>query len=97
MVSSSGTEGGSWVKSSGGCFVMSRVSRCIPTRVREIRDEVLAVFAWHPGAVLLEIRGHHFPGRSWHLDTGPCDNVHVGIQVRRDPADLVPGDSEDAV
>lgn len=47
--------------------------------------------------MLLEIRGHHFPGRSWHLDDGPCDNVHVGIQVRREPAELVPGDSETAV
>lgn len=46
--------------------------------------------------MLLEIRGHHFPGRSWHLDDGPCDNVHVGIQVRRDPVDLVPGDSATA-
>lgn len=47
--------------------------------------------------MLLEIRGHHFPGRSWHLDDGPCDNVHVGIQIRREPADLVPGDSQAAV
>ena len=47
--------------------------------------------------MLLEIRGHNFPGRSWHLDDGPCDNVHVGIQIRREPADLVPGDSRTAV
>lgn len=47
--------------------------------------------------MLLEIHGHNFPGRSWHLDTGPCDNVHVGIQVRKEPADLVPGDSRSAV
>lgn len=46
--------------------------------------------------MLLEIRGHHLPGRSWHLDDGPCHNVHVGVQVRREPADLVPGDAEHA-
>ena len=44
----------------------------------------------------LEIRGHHLPGRSWALDSGPCHNVHVGVQVRRDPSDLVPGDAAKA-
>ncbi len=47
--------------------------------------------------MLLEIHGHHFPGRSWQLDGEPCDNVHVGVQVRREPHELVPGDSESAV
>jgi Family of unknown function (DUF5990) len=47
--------------------------------------------------VVLEIHGHHFPGRVWHIDDEPCHNVHVGIQVGRDPADLVPGDSDEAV
>ncbi len=47
--------------------------------------------------MILEIRGHGFPGRSWHLDDGPCHNVHCGIQVGREPRDLVPGDSESAV
>lgn len=46
--------------------------------------------------MLLEIKGQHLPGRSWHLDGVPCDNVHVGIQVRHEPRDLVPGDSETA-
>jgi hypothetical protein len=46
--------------------------------------------------MLLEIRGHHFPGRTWHVDGTSCHNVHVGVQVRRDPSDLVPGDSESA-
>lgn len=46
--------------------------------------------------MLLEIRGHHFPGRSWHLDDGPCDNVHVGIQVGREPAELVRADADAA-
>lgn len=47
--------------------------------------------------VLLEIHGYHFPGRSWHIDGRACHNVHVGIQVGREPADLVPGDSDEAV
>ena len=46
--------------------------------------------------MLLEIHGHHFPGRSWAIDGKPCHNVHVGVQIRRDPADLVPGDSDTA-
>lgn len=46
--------------------------------------------------MLLEIRGHHFPGRSWHIDGERCDNVHVGVQVGRDPSELVPGDADDA-
>lgn len=46
--------------------------------------------------MLLEIRGHHFPGRAWHLDGEPCHNVHVGIQVGREPRDLVPGDADRA-
>ena len=47
--------------------------------------------------MLLEIHGHHFPGRFWHVDAEPCDNLHVGLQVRRDPTDLVRGDTETAV
>lgn len=47
--------------------------------------------------MLLEIRGEHFPGRSWHHDGRPCHNVHVGIQRGREPSDLVPGDSDHAV
>ncbi|SFC76552.1 hypothetical protein SAMN04487968_11117 [Nocardioides terrae] len=46
--------------------------------------------------MLLEIRGHNLPGRTWHLDDGPCHNVHVGLQVGRDAVDLVPGDSDAA-
>lgn len=46
--------------------------------------------------MLLEIHGYNLPGRSWHLDGQPCHNVHVGLQVRRDPAGLVPGDSDAA-
>lgn len=47
--------------------------------------------------MLLEIRGHHLPGRNWHLDDRPCHNVHVGIQLGQIPSELVPGDSREAV
>lgn len=39
----------------------------------------------------LVIRGHHLPGRH----CGPYRDVHVGLQVRRDPQDLVPGDADE--
>ena len=41
----------------------------------------------------LVIRGHHLPGRT----CGPYDDVHVGLQIGRDPADLVPGDADEAI
>lgn len=47
----------------------------------------------HDGHVLLEIRGQNFPGRSWHVEGRPSHNIHVGIQLDREPSDLVPGDS----
>ena len=40
----------------------------------------------------LVIRGHHLPGRR----CGPYDDVHVGLQVGRDPQGLVPGDASRA-
>jgi Family of unknown function (DUF5990) len=48
------------------------------------------------GGMLLEIHGHHLPGRHWHLDGEPYDNVHVGVQVRREPHNLVRGDAASA-
>jgi len=42
----------------------------------------------------LEIRGHHLPGRSTSSEGQRLNNVHVGVQIRREPADLVPGDAE---
>jgi len=42
--------------------------------------------------VRLVIEGHHLPGRS----CGAYHDVHVGVQVRRDPADLVAADAESA-
>lgn len=40
----------------------------------------------------LVIRGHHLPGRK----CGPYDDIHVGLQVGRDPTGLVPGDADKA-
>jgi len=40
----------------------------------------------------LVIRGHDLPGRK----CGPYNDVHVGLQVGREPADLVPGDAGEA-
>ena len=40
----------------------------------------------------LVIRGHNLPG----LNCGRYRNVHVGLQVRRDPQQLVPADAESA-
>ena len=43
------------------------------------------------------ITGHHLPGRSFcRPDGSMMENVHVGVQVRRDPSELVPGDRADA-
>ncbi|WGX96653.1 DUF5990 family protein [Nocardioides sp. L-11A] len=47
--------------------------------------------------MLLEIRGHRLPGRSWQVTDAPHGNVHVGLQVGREPHDLVPGDAAEAV
>lgn len=38
------------------------------------------------------IRGHHLPGRQ----CGQYEDVHVALQVGRDPEGLVAGDAEDA-
>lgn len=42
------------------------------------------------------IHGHNLPGRSFWSDGELLENVHVGVQVRRDPADLVPADAASA-
>jgi hypothetical protein len=39
--------------------------------------------------MILVIEGHHLPGRR----CGSYDDIHVGLQVRRDPAELVPADA----
>ena len=43
--------------------------------------------------VRLRIEGHHLPGRR----CGPYDDVHVALQVGRDPVGLVAGDADAAV
>ena len=43
--------------------------------------------------VRLRIEGHHLPGRR----CGPYDDVHVALQVGRDPVGVVAGDAESAV
>lgn len=40
----------------------------------------------------LVIRGHRLPG----LTCGSYSNVHVGLQVGREPTDIVPADSDSA-
>ena len=45
-------------------------------------------------SVRVAISGHHLPGRATcGSEASPLRNVHVGIQVGRDPHDLVPGDA----
>src|SRR5262245_42212457 len=45
----------------------------------------------------VEIRGVNLPGRTFcRPDGSPLENVHVGLQIRRDPAELVRGDAPDA-
>ena len=38
----------------------------------------------------LVIRGHHLPGGQW----GQYHDIHVGLQIGRNPADLVPAQQE---
>jgi hypothetical protein len=44
--------------------------------------------------MLLQIRGYHLPGRVWQSDDEYYDNVHVGIQVGKEPRELVRADAE---
>ena len=43
--------------------------------------------------MLVQIRGHHLPGRTWRSLDEHYDNVHVGIQVGKEPRELVRGDA----
>ena len=46
----------------------------------------------------ISIVGHDLPGRSfWSPEHGPMENVHVGVQVRKDPEGLVAGDAREAL
>jgi hypothetical protein len=44
--------------------------------------------------MLLQIRGYHLPGRAWRSPDEHYDNVHVGIQVGKEPRELVRGDAD---
>jgi hypothetical protein len=44
--------------------------------------------------MLLQILGHHLPGRVWRSHDEYYDNIHVGIQVGKQPRELVRGDAE---
>lgn len=48
--------------------------------------------------MLMRIHGHHLPGRCCHpadVDDG-YENVHVGVQRRREVVELRPGDADSA-
>ena len=44
----------------------------------------------------IRIRGRNLPGRSFVSDGEALHNVHVGVQERKDPVGLVPGDAPSA-
>jgi hypothetical protein len=44
--------------------------------------------------MLLQIRGYHLPGRVWQSGDEYYDNVHVGIQVGKEPRELVRADAD---
>ena len=47
--------------------------------------------------MIVEIHGFNLPGRTFcRPDGSPLENVHVGVQVRRDPADVVRADAAEA-
>src|SRR5262245_8068223 len=50
----------------------------------------------HHGAVRLAIKGVNPPGREFcRPDGSAMDNVHVGVQIRRDPAQLIRADASE--
>jgi hypothetical protein len=44
----------------------------------------------------ITILGEHLPGRTFTSDGVPLGNVHVGVQVGKEPVGLVPGDADSA-
>jgi hypothetical protein len=44
--------------------------------------------------MLLRIEGHHLPGRVWRSRDEYYDNVHVGVQVGKEPRELVRADAQ---
>ena len=52
---------------------------------------------WQAGPVRVVIEGRDLPGAEFcDVDGGVLDSVHVGIQIRRDPCELVRGDADSA-
>ncbi|MFG1934197.1 DUF5990 family protein [Mycobacterium sp. NPDC048908] len=43
--------------------------------------------------MILQIQGYHLPGRVWRSGDECYENVHVGIQVGKEPRELVRGDA----
>jgi hypothetical protein len=43
--------------------------------------------------MLLQIQGRHLPGRVWRSRDEYYDNIHVGIQIGKEPCELVRGDA----
>lgn len=53
---------------------------------------------WHHRAVRVAITGVNLPGRVFcRPDGSSMDNVHVGLQMRRDPTQLVRGDESETL
>jgi len=46
--------------------------------------------------MLLQIQGRHLPGRVWRSRDEYYDNIHVGIQVGKEPRELVRADAGSA-
>jgi hypothetical protein len=44
--------------------------------------------------MLLQIQGYHLPGPAWQSDDAHYDNVPVGIQLGKEPRELVRADSQ---
>jgi Family of unknown function (DUF5990) len=43
--------------------------------------------------MLLQIQGHHLPGRVWRSRDEYYGNIHVGVQVGKEPCELVRADA----
>ena len=70
--------------------VSRRQPFCAALRCAALR---LAPLAGSVAEMDVVIRGHDLPGRTFRHAGVPVHGVHVGVQVRSDPTDLVPGDA----
>jgi hypothetical protein len=71
---------------------------CRSVAVAPLLDRAGQSHGWRGenGRVEIVIRAHNLPGRNFRNAGVPIHNVHVGVQVRRDPVDLVRADAESA-